>query len=99
MTTPRIWLITGASSGFGLKLAKAAAAHGDNVIATSRNPQKMSTLNLPSNIKLARLDQNEPLPQIKAAMQEIISIFGTVDIVVNNARICANRYIRGIVDG
>lgn len=79
----RVWLITGASSGFGLELAKLVASRGDRVIATSRNPKKLS--GLPEGITAARLDQNEPLPQIQAAMNEIIKIHGTVDIVVANA--------------
>ncbi|XXH03675.1 hypothetical protein Hte_010080 [Hypoxylon texense] len=79
----RVWLITGASSGFGLEFAKLVASRGDRVIATSRNPKKLS--GLPEGITAARLDQNEPLPQIQAAMNDIINIHGTVDIVVANA--------------
>ena len=32
----RVWLITGASSGFGLAIAQAALGRGDTVVATSR---------------------------------------------------------------
>lgn len=83
MTGSRVWVITGASSGFGLELAKVIASHGDRVIATSRNPKKLT--GLPEGITAAHLDQNEPLPQIQAAMKDIINIHGTVDIVVANA--------------
>ena len=33
----KIWMITGASRGFGVEIAKAVLAAGDNVIATARN--------------------------------------------------------------
>lgn len=80
----KVWLITGASSGFGLELARHAARHGNRVIATSRSPQKLAHLE-GEGIRPARLDHNESLPQIQAAVKDILSIYGTVDIVVNNA--------------
>ncbi|KAJ8104956.1 hypothetical protein ONZ43_g7616 [Nemania bipapillata] len=82
MAASRVWLITGASTGFGLELAKIAASRGDRVIAASRSPQKIAGL---TGITAARLDHNEPLPQVQAAINDIINIHGTVDIVVNNA--------------
>ncbi|KDN68503.1 putative short chain dehydrogenase [Colletotrichum sublineola] len=39
-----VWFITGASSGFGLLIAKDALARGHRVIATARNPSKLSEL-------------------------------------------------------
>ncbi|KAI1462801.1 hypothetical protein F4805DRAFT_409375 [Annulohypoxylon moriforme] len=83
MATPLVWLITGASSGFGLELAKVAAERGDLVIGTSRNPS--SAPPLPAGITFARLDHNEPLSSIKKDIDAIFAIHGTVDIVVNNA--------------
>ncbi|KAI0434782.1 hypothetical protein F5Y09DRAFT_217375 [Xylaria sp. FL1042] len=82
MTTPRVWLITGASSGFGLELAKIAASGGDRVIAASRSPPKLAGL---EGIKAAYLDHNEPFEKVQAAIKDIIDIYGTVDVVVNNA--------------
>ncbi|KAI1158568.1 hypothetical protein F5B18DRAFT_640450 [Nemania serpens] len=82
MTASRVWLITGASAGIGLELAKAAASHGDRVIAGTRNPQKF---NPTKGVTPARLDHNESLEKVKASIKDIIDIHGTVDIVVNNA--------------
>ncbi|KAI1261346.1 hypothetical protein F5Y18DRAFT_401768 [Xylariaceae sp. FL1019] len=79
---PRVWLITGASAGIGLELAKIAASRGDHVIAASRSPDKLSGL---EGIKAARLDHNEPLDKVKADIDAIVAIYGNVDIVVNNA--------------
>ncbi|OTA70625.1 hypothetical protein K449DRAFT_380688 [Hypoxylon sp. EC38] len=38
-----------------------------------------------AGVTIARLDHNEPLPQVKSAINNIINIHGTIDIVVNNA--------------
>ncbi|KAJ5154613.1 Short-chain dehydrogenase/reductase SDR [Penicillium coprophilum] len=82
---PRIWLITGASSGFGLELARIAARQGDLVLAASRSPEKLNSLALADNVKPVYLDHNKPLSEIQAAVKDILAIHGTVDIVVNNA--------------
>ncbi len=82
---PRVWLITGCSSGFGLRLAQTVAARGDIVIAGSRNPDKATELVGHENIKPVRIDHNEDLPAIKNAIDEIIATHGPIDVVVNNA--------------
>jgi NAD(P)-dependent dehydrogenase (short-subunit alcohol dehydrogenase family) len=43
-STGRVWLITGASSGFGRAIAEAALAAGDTVIATARRPETLDDL-------------------------------------------------------
>ncbi|BCR92231.1 putative secondary metabolism biosynthetic enzyme [Aspergillus chevalieri] len=81
----RIWLITGASSGFGLELARAAARQGDRVLAASRTPEKLNALVSSDKVKPVYLDHNQPLSQIQSAVRDILAVHGTVDIVVNNA--------------
>jgi NAD(P)-dependent dehydrogenase (short-subunit alcohol dehydrogenase family) len=81
----RVWLITGCSSGFGLELAQVVVARGDRVLAASRNPDKVKELTNNDNLKLVRLDHNEPLPALKKAVNDLISVYGTIDVVVNNA--------------
>lgn len=83
-SSARLWLITGASSGLGLELAKIAAAKGDRVIGTSRDPRKVQSLNI-AGVMAAKLDHNEPLPQVQAQVDDILAAHGTPDIVVNNA--------------
>jgi NAD(P)-dependent dehydrogenase (short-subunit alcohol dehydrogenase family) len=82
MAASRVWLITGASAGIGLELAKIAASQGHRVIAASRNPSKISGL---KGIEAARLDHNEPLEKVQADIDAIIAKHGTLDVVVNNA--------------
>ncbi|KAG4219008.1 hypothetical protein PC116_g32512 [Phytophthora cactorum] len=78
----RVWLITGTSSGFGLELAKVAAAHGDRVLAATRDPSKVAPL---PGVTVVRLDHNEPFEQVRADITKILNIHGTIDVVVNNA--------------
>jgi NAD(P)-dependent dehydrogenase (short-subunit alcohol dehydrogenase family) len=42
MSDKKVWLITGAGRGLGLDIAKAARAAGHAVIATGRDPAKVS---------------------------------------------------------
>ena len=85
MAQSRTWLITGCSSGFGMQLTQTAAARGDRVLAASRNPDKVKGLAEQKNIKFVRLNHNDELPKIKQAIDDIISTYGPIDIVVNNA--------------
>ncbi|HEY8547326.1 MAG TPA: SDR family NAD(P)-dependent oxidoreductase, partial [Acidimicrobiales bacterium] len=41
---PKVWLITGASRGFGREFARAALARGDQVAATARNVAALQDL-------------------------------------------------------
>jgi len=42
MKNTKVWLITGASSGIGLEITKAALASGNKIIATGRNADKVA---------------------------------------------------------
>ncbi|KAM0288106.1 hypothetical protein ACHAQH_000174 [Verticillium albo-atrum] len=79
-----VWLITGASSGFGLEIAKAALARGHKVIATARDTRKLARLaNLGATI--ITLDVTAPEPMIRAALAEAQSLHGKLTHVVNSA--------------
>jgi len=86
-----VWFITGSSSGLGLALTRYAVSQGDTVIATSRNPSK--TPDLVSEIesqgsKWLALDATQPEQDIRATMQNAESLFGRIDVLVNNAGYC-----------
>lgn len=92
MSTPRTWLITGTSSGFGLELAKVVASKGDRVIATSRSLEptsgtgsKVDVLANTPGVERAQLDHNQSLDQVKAAVALIVERYGVPDVVFNNA--------------
>ena len=85
-TTERIWLITGASSGFGRALAEAAVAAGDRVIGAARRPDALADLATehPDSVESVQLDVTDP-DAIEAVVAEIEERYGRIDVLVNNA--------------
>ena len=84
--SPRVWLITGCSSGLGLALATAALAQGDRVVATARDPRRLQSLVAanPATCHALALDVTSP-EQIAAVIPAALAAFGGIDVLVNNA--------------
>lgn len=82
--SPKVWLITGTSSGFGSLLAKAALKHGDKVIATARDASKIEDLKALGAATLA-LDVVDDEETIKKVIADAVAVYGRIDILVNNA--------------
>ncbi|WP_326568616.1 oxidoreductase [Amycolatopsis rhabdoformis] len=82
----RVWLITGASSGFGRALAAAALAAGDTVVAAVRRPEAVADLVAaePGRVSVVELDVTDEA-RIEAAVAEVIERHGRIDVLVNNA--------------
>src|SRR5690606_17309973 len=82
----KTWLITGCSSGFGLRLAQEAAARGDEVVATARNPETLKDLvqRYPNTVRVVVLDVTKP-ETIQAAIAMTEETFGRLNVLVNNA--------------
>jgi NAD(P)-dependent dehydrogenase (short-subunit alcohol dehydrogenase family) len=85
-SSPRTWMITGASSGFGSSLARAALAAGDRLVATARRPETLDALigEAPDRAVAVRLDVTDP-EQITGAVAVAAERFGSIDVLVNNA--------------
>lgn len=84
MDTP-VWLITGASRGFGKAFAQTALSHGCRVAASARNPQAVvNAFGERDNLYPVALDVTNP-DQISKAVERIIEKFGRIDVLVNNA--------------
>ncbi|KAJ3284265.1 hypothetical protein HK104_010024 [Borealophlyctis nickersoniae] len=84
MSSPRVWLITGCSSGFGRELVTAALAKGDKVIATARSTSKIADL-VEVGAATLRLDVTDSAEEIQKVVAEAINVYGHIDILVNNA--------------
>ncbi|KAF8838181.1 NAD(P)-binding protein [Paxillus ammoniavirescens] len=85
MAGPRVWLITGTSSGFGRRLVTAVLARGDRVIATARSIEKIENIPNSPNLHLLQLDITSSPATIKAVVDEAAKKWGTIDVLVNNA--------------
>jgi NAD(P)-dependent dehydrogenase (short-subunit alcohol dehydrogenase family) len=78
----RVWLITGASSGFGRAIACAALARGDSVAAGARTTEAFD--GLPDGVHPLVLDVTVA-EQREAAVAGTLERFGRLDVLVNNA--------------
>lgn len=82
---PRVFLITGTSTGFGEELVKVVLANGDHVVATARNSSKLKFDGAnDSNSLLVDLDVTDK-SSIDKAFEAAVKKFKRVDVVVNNA--------------
>lgn len=84
----RIWLITGISSGLGKALARSVMENNDFVIGTFRNQAQVDVFNQRHfgsgfAINLDVTDEG----QIERVVKEVISKYGKIDVLVNNAGI------------
>ena len=81
MNRPQVVLVTGASSGIGLAVAREAARRGHRVFASARRPE---TLAGEAGFRTLRLDVTEPGAAARA-VAEILGLEGRLDALVNNA--------------
>jgi NAD(P)-dependent dehydrogenase (short-subunit alcohol dehydrogenase family) len=85
MTDKKVWLVTGAGRGMGVDIAKAALAAGHAVVATGRNPERVSAaLGAHDDLLAVKLDVTDPA-DAQAAVQAAVERFGRIDVLVNNA--------------
>lgn len=84
MATPKVWFITGTSSGFGKELALQAVKRGDKVIATARNISKLQDLKQ-AGADIMTLDVTSSPADIKKVAEEAHKVYGRIDYLINNA--------------
>jgi NAD(P)-dependent dehydrogenase (short-subunit alcohol dehydrogenase family) len=81
----RVWLITGASRGLGRVWTETALRHGDKVVAVARSVAAQEGLaEWGDQVLLLELDVRDRAKAI-AAVDQAISRFGRLDVLVNNA--------------
>jgi NAD(P)-dependent dehydrogenase (short-subunit alcohol dehydrogenase family) len=84
LASVRVWLITGASSGFGRAIAHAALARGDAVAAAGRNVEALRAIGDDDRVLPVHLDVTDA-GEREAAVAAAHERFGRVDVLVNNA--------------
>ncbi|REE77592.1 NAD(P)-dependent dehydrogenase (short-subunit alcohol dehydrogenase family) [Rhodococcus wratislaviensis] len=87
--TAKSGLVTGASGGLGRATVLALAAHGANVVALSRNADKLQETaqmahDLQGTVIAVQADVTDE-PSVVDALTQVETSFGTLDFVVNNA--------------
>ncbi len=85
MSKKRIWFITGAGRGMGVDFAKAALNAGHAVVASGRDPQRVSSaLGESDDLLAVKLDVTRR-GDAEAAVRRAVDRFGRIDVLVNNA--------------
>ena len=77
-------VITGSSSGIGKATAQYFAKQGWRVAETMRKLENETEIDQIENVSIYQLDVTDEA-SIANATQQILSDFGTVDVVLNNA--------------
>jgi NAD(P)-dependent dehydrogenase (short-subunit alcohol dehydrogenase family) len=86
VTMNKVWLITGANSGFGRAFAEAAIVEGDVVVAAARRPDTLAELVAahPDQVRAVRLDVTDQAAG-RAVVEDVLARHGRIDVLVNNA--------------
>jgi NAD(P)-dependent dehydrogenase (short-subunit alcohol dehydrogenase family) len=86
MNSSRVWLVTGASSGFGRAIAEAAVAAGDVVVAAARRTAGLEDLvgAHPDRVEAVALDVTDTAA-VAAVVTDVRARYGRIDVLVNNA--------------
>lgn len=82
----KVWLVTGASSGFGRAIAEAAVAAGDTVIGTARRTEALDDLvaAYPDRVEAISLDVTDG-ERTDVVAADVLARYGRVDVLVNSA--------------
>jgi NAD(P)-dependent dehydrogenase (short-subunit alcohol dehydrogenase family) len=86
MSTNRVWFITGATSGFGRKLAEVAVEAGDVVVAAGRRTSPLDDLVTahPDRVEAIGLDVTDTAAAA-SVVDGVVARYGRIDVLVNNA--------------
>jgi len=84
--SPRTWLITGVSSGFGRHLTQQLLARGDRVVGTVRKTENVRDLleRFPELFRVELLDVTDR-SAIHVVVDRAFSALGRIDVVISNA--------------
>jgi NAD(P)-dependent dehydrogenase (short-subunit alcohol dehydrogenase family) len=83
-TDPKVWFVTGTSTGFGAALARELLNREHLVIATARSLSKLSTLES-LGAHILPLDVTSPPSTLADLAKQAHALHGRIDFLVNNA--------------
>lgn len=82
----KVWFITGSSRGLGRSLTQAVLATGDKVAATARDINSLKDLKDKYPLQLFPIKLDVTIEEeIHAAVNNAVTHFGRIDVLVNNA--------------
>ena len=84
MATPKVWFVTGTSSGFGKEFVLQALDRGDNVIASARTISRLQDLE-EAGADILTLDVTAAPSDIKEVAEQAYKLYGRIDYLINNA--------------
>ena len=92
----KVAIVTGASSGIGLALAKLLSERGAKLALVSRSKEKLEQLSkdMPNSISVPA-DMSKVF-EIKRMVKQTIEKFGRIDILINNAGIGYDAFVERI---
>jgi NAD(P)-dependent dehydrogenase (short-subunit alcohol dehydrogenase family) len=90
-------LVTGASSGIGRAAVTACSARGWTVAATMRQPDTAGDLAALPGVSVLPLDVTSP-ESVESAVAAVVTRFGRLDAVVNNAGYAVDGVFEGMDD-
>lgn len=79
ISSPKVILVTGGSSGLGHAMCQRLAALGHRVVGTGRKPGEQ-----PNGWQLLAMDVTDDA-SVKTAVAEVVRMHGRIDVLVNNA--------------
>jgi len=80
----KTWLVTGTSQGFGRELVKQILEKGDQVIATTRNPESLKEFHTYSDHLLVKGLDIKNREACFDLVKEGTNHFGKIDVLINN---------------
>jgi 3-oxoacyl-[acyl-carrier protein] reductase len=87
MSQEKVWIITGASRGIGLEVARRAIAAGERVALIARGESVLTAASeLGENAVGIQADVSDAV-SVQAANDQVLEKWGRIDFVVNNAGI------------
>jgi NAD(P)-dependent dehydrogenase (short-subunit alcohol dehydrogenase family) len=85
MTDPKVWLVTGASSGLGRAIAEAALACGDTVVAVGRRAEALAELVSAHPGRVHAMAFDLTAASAAGCVEAAVARHGRVDVLVNSA--------------